>query len=98
SPLPFAADRADWRLFRADRARLRTPGGRRFDPRPLPDEGEIADRVSRGIDRDTWRYRSRIVVADSAEHVRRRLPVAVDVEPLGPDRSAFDAGSDDPAS
>jgi predicted DNA-binding transcriptional regulator YafY len=91
-------DRADWRVFRADRLSLRAPAGRRFTPRPLPDEDEIAARVGRGADRATWRYRSRVVVEAPAEEVRRRLPVSVDVEPLDGGRCVFTAGSDDPES
>jgi predicted DNA-binding transcriptional regulator YafY len=94
----FDVDRADWRVFRADRVTLRTPGGRRFHPRPLPDEDEIAARVSRGIDQAPWHYRARVVVDAPAEHVRSRLPVPVDVEPLTPDRCAVLVGSDDPMS
>jgi len=94
----FDLDRVDWRVFRADRVTLRTPAGRRFGPRPLPDEGEIAARVSRGVDQATWHYRARVVVEAPAELVRRRLPVPVEVEPLGPNRCALVVGSDDPAS
>lgn len=37
-------DRADWRLFRLDRMSLRTPGGPRFSPRPVP-SGDAASFV-----------------------------------------------------
>ncbi|MFC7623838.1 helix-turn-helix transcriptional regulator [Microlunatus sp. GCM10028923] len=43
----YDTDRADWRTFRLDRIRLRTPGGPRFRPRPDPDGDAAAylDRV-----------------------------------------------------
>jgi hypothetical protein len=37
-----------------------------------------------------------VIVHASAAHVRRRLPIPVDVEPLGDDRCAFEPGSDHP--
>jgi predicted DNA-binding transcriptional regulator YafY len=34
----YDLDRDDWRIFRLDRLRLRTPGGPRFAPRQIPAE------------------------------------------------------------
>jgi len=89
-------DRADWRTFRVDRIELRTPNGARFTPRDLPTDQEIAARVARGVGEATWRYRARVVVHAPAAHVRGRLPIPVDVEPLGDDRCVFEPGSDHP--
>jgi predicted DNA-binding transcriptional regulator YafY len=89
-------DRDAWRTFRADRIRLRTPNGPRFTPRELPPDREIAARVAREVGEATWRYRARVVVHAPAAHVRARLPIPVDVEPLGDDRCAFEPGSDHP--
>ena len=89
-------DRADWRTFRADRITPRVPGGPRFPPRDLPPDAEIAAAVARGVGAAAWRYRARVVVHASAAYVRGRLPVPVDVAPLGPDRCEFTPGSDDP--
>ncbi|GIJ46631.1 DNA-binding transcriptional regulator [Virgisporangium aliadipatigenens] len=89
-------DRDDWRTFRVDRMDPRTPTGPRFTPRPLPPDRELMDRISRGVQEATWRYRARVVVEASADHVRSRLPIAVDIEELGPDRCAFSPGSDHP--
>ena len=89
-------DRKDWRTFRADRIEPRTPAGPRFTPRPVPSDEEIAERVARGVGQATWRYRARVVVHASAQHVRGRLPIPVDVEALAPDRCAFEPGSDHP--
>lgn len=89
-------DHDDWRTFRVDRVTPRTPTGPRFVPRPMPPDDEVAARVARGVDQATWRFRARVVVHAPAEAVRARLPVSVAVEPLGPDRCAFEPGSDDP--
>jgi predicted DNA-binding transcriptional regulator YafY len=89
-------DREDWRTFRADRITLRTPGGPRFTPRPLPPDPEIAAQVARGAAQATWQYRARVIVHASAAHVRARLPIPVEVEPLDADRCAFEPGSDHP--
>ena len=89
-------DRADWRTFRVDRLQPWLPTGPRFAPRPLPSDDEIAARVARGVGQASWRYRARVIVHASADHVRRRLPIPVPIEPLGDDRCAFEAGSDYP--
>jgi predicted DNA-binding transcriptional regulator YafY len=89
-------DRDDWRTFRVDRIEPRTPTGPRFPPRALPPDHEIAARVARGVGEATWRYRARVIVHAPAAHVRDRLPIPVDVESLGPDRCAFEPGSDHP--
>jgi predicted DNA-binding transcriptional regulator YafY len=89
-------DRDGWRTFRADRIRPRTPTGPRFTPRPLPPDQEIAAQVARGAAEATWRYRARVIVHAPAAHVRARLPIPVEVEPLGADRCAFEPGSDHP--
>jgi predicted DNA-binding transcriptional regulator YafY len=89
-------DRDDWRTFRVDRLEPRTPTGPRFPPRPLPPDADLTARVARGVREATWRYRARVVVAAPADHVRSRLPVPVDVQPLGEDRCTFEPGSDHP--
>jgi len=94
--LAWDVDRDAWRTFRVDRMEPRTPTGPRFTPRELPSENEIAAQVARGVGEATWRYRARVVVHAPAAHVRARLPIPVDVEPLGDDRCAFEPGSDHP--
>jgi predicted DNA-binding transcriptional regulator YafY len=89
-------DRDDWRTFRVDRMKLRTPNGARFTPRPLPPDDQLAEQVARGVGEATWRYRARVIVHASAAYVQSRLPITVDIEPLGPDRCAFEPGSDHP--
>jgi predicted DNA-binding transcriptional regulator YafY len=94
--LAWDTDREDWRVFRVDRVVPRTPTGPKFAPRALPPDREITGWVARGIGEATWRYRARVIVEASASHVRGRLPIPVDVEPLGEDRCAFEPGSDHP--
>jgi len=89
-------DRDDWRTFRVDRIEPRTPTGPRFTPRALPPDREIVAQVARGAGEATWRYRARVIVHAPAAHVRDRLPIPVDVEPLTEDRCAFEPGSDHP--
>jgi predicted DNA-binding transcriptional regulator YafY len=85
-----------WRTFRVDRIEPRTPTGLRFTPRSLPTDREIAAQVARGIGEATWRYRARVIVHAPAAHVRDRMPIPVEVEPLGEDQCAFEPGSDHP--
>ena len=89
-------DRDGWRTFRADRISPRTPAGPRFTPRPLPPDQEIAVQVARGAAEATWRYRARVIVHAPVAHVRARLSIPVDVEPLSGGRCAFEPGSDHP--
>jgi predicted DNA-binding transcriptional regulator YafY len=69
--LAWDIDRADWRTFRVDRLVPRLPLGRRFVPRPLPDE-DVAAYVARGV-ASAWRFRARIVVHAPAEVVSERI-------------------------
>jgi predicted DNA-binding transcriptional regulator YafY len=94
--LAWDLDRDAWRTFRVDRIAPRTPTGPRFTPRPLPSDREIAARIARGVGEATWRYRARVIVDAPATHVRGRLPVPVDVQPLDDDRCTFEPGSDHP--
>lgn len=92
-------DREDWRTFRADRIEPCTPpAGPRFSPghRQLPQDEEIMARVARGVGEATWRYRARVIVHAPAEHVRSRLPIPVDVEPVSDESCTFEPGSDHP--
>ena len=89
-------DRDAWRTFRADRIELRPPPGPRFAPRALPSDQEIAAQVARGVGEATWRYRARVIVHAPAAHVRDRLPIPVEVEPLAADQCVFEPGSDHP--
>ncbi len=89
-------DRDAWRTFRVDRISPLPPAGPRFTPRALPPDREIAAQVARGAGEATWRYRARVIVHAPASYVRGRLPIPVEVSPLGPDRCVFEPGSDYP--
>src|SRR6266540_2572345 len=89
------SDRRDWRTFRADRIRLRTPGGPRFAPRDPPG-GDVATYLQRGVGSATWRYRARVRVHAPAELIAARVPPAVLVEAVDERTCIVDVGSDDP--
>ena len=88
-------ERADWRIFRADRIAPRTPNGPRFSPRELPADS-VADYVSarfKGSARDDqWPCIGTAILDRPARDV---LPFAGDglVEDLGPDRCSLEMGS-----
>ncbi|MFE5805012.1 helix-turn-helix transcriptional regulator [Streptomyces sp. NPDC056491] len=79
-------EREDWRTFRADRIRPRTPAGPRFAPREAPD-GDLAAYVSRRVSGAAWRYRARVTVHAPAAVVLERINPAVGTV------EAIDAGS-----
>ena len=84
----------DWRTFRVDRIMLRTPGGGRFVPRPLP-SGDLAGWVSTRVATAGWRYRARITVHAPAPAVEARIgPYVGTVTPAGDELCLLDTGSD----
>ncbi|MEU8381065.1 WYL domain-containing protein [Streptosporangium sp. NPDC048865] len=87
--------RSDWRTFRVDRMRLRTPNGPRFTPREDPG-GDFVGHVAAGLATATWRCRARVTVRAPAGHVRDRLPPGTPVAPLGDDACVAEVGSDSP--
>ncbi|MGW7527968.1 helix-turn-helix transcriptional regulator [Streptomyces sp. NPDC054783] len=89
-------DRGDWRTFRVDRIRPRTPTGPRFTPRDLPGD-DVAAFITgrfRGTDGSTadWPCRGDVILNLPAQAV---APFAQDgiVEELGPDRCRLTLGS-----
>lgn len=88
-------DQADWRAYRTDRMRLRTPNGSRFTPRAEPARG-LAGLVERAVGQASWRYRTRAVVEVSAERLITRVPPAVLVEALDDEHCVAHVGADDP--
>ncbi|MCF2527229.1 helix-turn-helix transcriptional regulator [Yinghuangia soli] len=89
-------DRADWRTFRADRIRPRTPAGPRFTPRALPG-GDVSDFVTgrfRGTDGTTtaWPCRGEVILRRPAAEVAAFAGDAV-VEPVAADRCRLTLGS-----
>jgi predicted DNA-binding transcriptional regulator YafY len=91
--LAWDTDRQDWRTFRADRIRLRTPGGPRFVPRALSDE-DVAARISKGLGSAMWRYRALVTVHAPAGQIAGRVPAAVEVRPVDEYTCEISAGSD----
>lgn len=87
--------RDDWRTYRVDRMRVRTPGGPRFAPREPP-EGGFTGFVTRGIAEVVWNYRADIQVHASAEEIANLLPLGWPVTPLGPQSCLVEAGADTP--
>ncbi|MBT3150114.1 WYL domain-containing protein [Streptomyces sp. CHD11] len=92
----FDLDRDDWRTFRVDRIRPRTPTGPRFTPRALPG-GDVSTFITsrfRGNDGTTteWPCRGEVILPLPAAEV---APFAQDaiVEELGPDRCRLTLGS-----
>ncbi|RAY17123.1 DNA-binding transcriptional regulator [Actinomadura craniellae] len=73
--LAWDDDRADWRTFRADRIRPRTPNGPRFTPREPPG-GDAVAHVLRGTGSTAWRYRARVRLHAPAGQVADRLAPA----------------------
>lgn len=87
-------DRDDWRTFRVDRMRVKTPNGPRFTPREPPADS-IADFVSEGITTRPYRYRARLTMHGSLDDVTARVPPTIGmVEPIDEFRCLLETGSD----
>lgn len=89
--------RDDWRTFRVDRLRLRTPTGRRFVGRAAPPEGFDAYLVKQ-LESATWQRRYRVRLAAPAAVIRERAPKAVEVRADGPAACIVTVGSDSAAA
>lgn len=72
--LAWDIGRADWRTFRADRIRPRTPTGPRFTPREPPDDA--ARHVVRGAVSRAWPHPARVRLHAPADVVADRVPPA----------------------
>ncbi|MBF4635731.1 WYL domain-containing protein [Agreia pratensis] len=88
-------DRADWRVFRADRIRPRTPTGPRFVRRQVPGgdaRAFVSARFKGSASADAWPCRGTVILGLPARDV---LPFAGDgvVEDLGEDSCSLTAGS-----
>ncbi|GID16168.1 helix-turn-helix transcriptional regulator [Actinocatenispora rupis] len=87
-------DRHDWRTYRVDRLRLRTPNGPRFAPRDPPDD-DLAAYTSRAISSAPYRYRARLAVQAPAEVVTEHMPPTVaTVEPVDARNCVLLCGAD----
>ncbi|MFI0482278.1 helix-turn-helix transcriptional regulator [Actinomadura sp. 9N215] len=89
-------DRDDWRTFRADRIRPRTPTGPRFTPRDLPGDDVTAFIIGRfrGTDGSAsdWSCRGQVVLDLPAQAVAPFVQDGV-VEDLGPGSCRLTLGS-----
>lgn len=91
--LAWDDDRADWRTFRADRIRPRTPNGPRFTPRHPPG-GDAVAHVLRGTGSTAWRHRARIRLHVPVETIAERLaPAAGLLHADGDDGSILETGA-----
>ncbi|MGI5272593.1 helix-turn-helix transcriptional regulator [Nonomuraea sp. CA-218870] len=89
----FDPGRADWRVFRVDRLRLRTPNGPRFTPRRPPAE-DLAAYISHKISSAPYRYRCRVTVRAPAQAVAARMgPSVAVVEPLDAESCLLTSGA-----
>lgn len=90
----FDVRRGDWRTFRVDRITVRTPGGGRFTPRPLPSD-DLATWVSRRVAFAAWRYRATVTVyAPRASVLERIGPYVGTVTGVDEATCLLDTGSD----
>ncbi|MEV4108374.1 YafY family protein [Nonomuraea sp. NPDC049695] len=92
--LAWDVERDDWRTFRVDRIRPRTPTGPRFTSRDLPDD-DVAAYVSGRVSAAAWRYRARVTVHAPAEVIADRIgPAAGTVERLDDRTCVLHTGAD----
>ena len=91
--LAWDDDRDDWRTFRADRIRPRTPNGPRFTPRQPPG-GDAAAHVVRGAGSKAWRHPAKVRLHAPAATVAEQLPPAAGLlQPDGEHASILETGS-----
>jgi predicted DNA-binding transcriptional regulator YafY len=89
----YDIDRQDWRVFRVDRVRPRTPTGPRFTGRQIPD-GDAASFVAKRVRRATTTIRARITVYAPATVVTERIfPSVGTVEAVDEQTCVLDAGA-----
>jgi predicted DNA-binding transcriptional regulator YafY len=87
-------DRADWRTFRVDRLRPRTPNGPRFTPREPPETG-VAAATAYGITTGAYRYRGRFTLHVPVHVAADTIPPTVGVlEAVDEHSCTLRAGSD----
>jgi predicted DNA-binding transcriptional regulator YafY len=88
-------DRGDWRTFRVDRIEPRTPAGPGFTPRELPEGGDVAAYVARGVSSSGFRFQARVTVHAPAAVVAARINPAVGtVEPIDEHSCVLVTGAD----
>ncbi|MEO3868986.1 YafY family protein [Nonomuraea sp. B12E4] len=90
----YDVERRDWRTFRVDRLRPRTPGGPRFTPRELPEGGDVAKYVEKGVSAAMWRHRATVLLHAPAGRMGA-LPPGLEVEPVDAASCLVRLGGDD---
>ncbi|MFF7247318.1 helix-turn-helix transcriptional regulator [Embleya sp. NPDC008237] len=70
--LAWDLDRADWRTYRVDRMRLRTPTGPHFAPRALP-ERDVAAYIRAGISTRVFAHHATVLLHASPELAAARI-------------------------
>ena len=89
-------ERDDWRTFRVDRLRPRIPTGPRFAPRVLPDGGDAAAFVARGV-AQLWPYQATVRLHAPAESPTARAYATYGrVEPIDQHTCLLHIGADTP--
>jgi predicted DNA-binding transcriptional regulator YafY len=92
-------DRAAWRTFRVDRVEPLAPRGPRFTPRDLPEGGDVAAYVARGVSSAGVRFPARVTVHAPADAVAARINPAVGVvEPVDDHCCVLATGADSVAT
>jgi predicted DNA-binding transcriptional regulator YafY len=90
-------DRDDWRTFRVDRLRPRTPTGPRFATREPPD-GDVATYLSHRLSSRAWPVRATVTLHEPAAAVADRVWPGMGVVEAVDDRSCLlHLGADTPA-
>jgi predicted DNA-binding transcriptional regulator YafY len=94
--LSWDGSRDAWRTFRVDRIRLpKNHAGRRFAPRPIPDDDPAAYVLS-GVQGATWPYRVSVTAHADADTLLARLPPYVVVEPTDENTCRVELSADTP--
>ncbi|MGH3713281.1 MAG: helix-turn-helix transcriptional regulator [Micromonosporaceae bacterium] len=90
-------ERDDWRTFRVDRLRPRTPTGPRFPPREPPD-GDVIAYLSRQLSTGPWMVRATVTMHQPADVVTERVwPGMGAVEPVDDHRCLLHLGAESAA-
>ena len=92
--LAWDVDRADWRTYRVDRMRLRTPNGPRFTPREPP-EPDVGGYVARGAHEAVWRHHARVRLHAPLDALAERVtPAMGTLERIDDSTCEFRTGAD----
>ncbi|MEV0726547.1 YafY family protein [Micromonospora purpureochromogenes] len=90
-------DKDDWRTFRVDRLRTRTPTGPRFAPREPPD-GDVTAYLSRQLSTGPWTVRATVTMHQPAARVAELVwPGMGAVEAVDDNTCLLHLGAESPA-